>query len=230
MGGEIVAVVPARCGSKGVPDKNVARVGGRSLLELAVAVGMATPRVDRVLVSTDSPAYEAEALAAGAESLGLRPAELAGDNVKTVDVILDLVERLLPAPETIVLLQPTAPLRSAADISACLELLEAGADAACSVCRLEEPHPYKLKRISAAGLLEPFIDGTSSEIPRQQLPPAYRLNGAVYAVRTHAMQAAHSLLPPRTAAYEMACGINVDTVQDLTLIQAAVASGEVVLP
>lgn len=213
-----IGIVPARAGSKGVPDKNIQRVGDRSLLELAVAVGVDCAALSAVYVSTDSPDYLAMAEAAGAVSNGLRPAALASDTAKTVDVVLDLLDRLDQQPDALVLLQPTAPMRTPIQIEQALALL-GDADAVVSVCRLEEPHPAKLKRIGGDGLLYPFLDRASSEQPRQALPPVYRLTGAIYAIRVTAIRAARSFFPPRVRPLATECGINVDTPDDLLMLR-----------
>lgn len=213
-----IGIVPARAGSKGVPDKNIQRIGDRSLLELAVKVGMDCSALSAVHVSTDSADYLQHAKAVGAIANGLRPADLASDSARTIDVVLDLIARLDTEPDAIVLLQPTSPVRTPAQIERALALLD-DADAVVSVCRLDEPHPAKLKRIDADGLLHPFLDGSNSETPRQELPPAYRLTGAIYAIRVQAMRAAHSFFPPRVRPLKTDCGINVDTLDDLLMLR-----------
>ncbi|KQS89472.1 MULTISPECIES: cytidylyltransferase domain-containing protein [unclassified Rhizobium] len=223
---KVLAVVPARAGSKGFPNKNIAKIGGVTLLEWAVRVGKDCPLVSDVYVSTDSEAYESIGLAAGAKSAGLRPAHLASDSAKTVDVILDLLDQLPTRYDYVVLLQPTSPIRKAEDIAAMIaKVQEAQADAAVSVARLEEPHPHKLKAISDDGFIRPFIEGTSSEVPRQALPPAYLLNGALYVVRTSALQQYRTFLPAKTVAYVMGRGVNVDTPEDFVLLESMYAKG-----
>lgn len=211
-----LAVIPARAGSKGIPNKNIHRVGGVSLLELAVRAGQQSELIDRLLVSTDSPEYERIALEAGAESLGLRPQALAGDRTTTFEVIAALLEQL-PECSQVVLLQPTSPLRDGQLIDRTIRALE-GHPAAVTVCRLEEPHPYKLFRIEAEGSLTPFIEGARSDVPRQSLPPAYQLTGAVYAIRRDALLAQGRFVPPGTAAIESDHFINIDRPEDLVLL------------
>lgn len=223
---KVLAIVPARAGSKGFPNKNIAKIGGMTLLEWAVRVARDCSAVTDVYVSTDSEAYESIALAAGAKSAGLRPEHLANDTAKTVDVVLDLLQRLPDSYDFIVLLQPTSPMRHANDIEAMIARIEkTQADAAVSVASLEEPHPHKLKAIGADGFIKPFIDGTSSEVPRQSLPPAYLLNGALYVVRTSALLAQKTFLPAKSMPYVMARGINVDTSEDFMLLESLYEKG-----
>ncbi len=223
---KVLAIIPARSGSKGFPHKNIAKLGGVTLLEWAVRAAKDCPAVSDVYLSTDSEAYEAIGLAAGAKSAGLRPAHLATDQAKTVDVVLDLLERLEERYDYVLLLQPTSPIRSAQDIEAMIaRILEADAEAAVSVARLEEPHPHKVKAIGEDGFVRPFIEGASSEVARQSLPPAYLLNGALYVVSTAALLRDKSFLPKKTVPYVMPNRINVDTHEDFILLEAAYAKG-----
>lgn len=210
-----IAVIPARAGSKGIADKNIHPVGGVSLLELAVRAGRQSTRLDRILISTDSSTYENIALQAGADSLGLRPTLLAGDRTTTFEVIEALLEQL-PECEQIVLLQPTSPIRDGALIDRALAAL-VDHPAAVTVCRLEEPHPYKLFRLEQ-DRLAPFIEGARSDVPRQSLPPAYQLTGAVYAIRKEALLQHRGFVPPGTAAIESAQFVNIDQPQDLLML------------
>jgi CMP-N-acetylneuraminic acid synthetase len=221
-----IGIVPARQGSKGLPGKNLAKVSGVSLLELAVRVGVDCPDLQQVYVSTDSRQYEKIAIAAGAVSVGLRPTRLADDAARTVDVLVDLLDKLEDQPDILVLLQPTAPVRRPADISLAIEKLQSGhTDAVVAVEPLGEPHPHKLKRIGNDGFVEPFMPGTSSEGPRQALPPVYRLSGSLYAITTQAFRQHRSLLPQRTLPLMLPSGVNIDSERDLILLRALVANG-----
>lgn len=224
----VTAVVPARSGSKGFPNKNMARVGGRTLLELAIQVAKDSKLVNDVYVSTDSPEYADVARAAGARVEGLRPASLAGDDVKTSTVVVDLLRRLGISGGVVVLLQPTSPVRTPNDVDDVVRLLDReNADAVATIELLEEPHPEKIKRLKPDGMLEPYIPGVSSETPRQQLPPAYRLNGAIYAIRTAVLLERQTFLPPKTLGHRIAKGVNVDSEEDFILLTTLFEMGRV---
>ncbi|MEQ1956679.1 acylneuraminate cytidylyltransferase family protein [Mesorhizobium sp. CN2-181] len=224
---KVLAIVPARAGSKGLPDKNIAKIGGATLLEWAVRVAKDCPMVSDVYISSDSEAYDCIAVAAGAKSAGLRPQYLASDTAKTVDVVLDLLGRLDECYDYVVLLQPTAPIRHPHDIESMITgIRELQADAAVSIARLEEPHPYKLKIIGEDGFIKPFLEGTSSEVPRQALPAAYMLNGALYVVSTTALREQKTFLPVKTIPYLMNRGVNVDTPEDLMLLETIYEKGK----
>lgn len=216
-----LAIIPARSGSKGVPDKNIAQVGEKTLLEIAVHTGLRSASVTSLYVSTDSKKYEDIAVKAGAKSLGLRKAELATDTAKTIDVVIDLINDLPERYDYIILLQPTSPIRTPDDIDTMLRnVIDNDADAAVSVSVLEEPHPYKLKAIDEQGYVKPFLEGTDSETPRQLLPKAYALNGAVYIVKTGTLLKERTFLPAKTLPYIMETHVNVDTLSDLTALRA----------
>ncbi len=218
---KVLAVVPARCGSKGFSHKNIARLGGMTLLELAVKVGIDCPDITDLYVSTDCKKYEDIAISSGAKSLGLRPKYLSGDDAKTIDVVLNLLETLSEEYEFIVLLQPTSPVRIPQDISEMLRLIrEKEADACVTVQKIEEPHPYKLKKVSAEGYVSSFLDGKTSEVPRQQLPSVYALTGAVYIVKVEALKQTKSFFPKETVAYEIPMSVNVDTEEDFIFLEA----------
>lgn len=183
-GDRVVAVVPARAGSKGIVGKNLAKVGGRSLVRRAVETGLAVEAVDRVIVSTDGEEIAAEARAVGAE-VDERPRHLAGDTALIWDMLVDLTERLRAdgeACDILVLLEPTACLRQAHDVAACLDRLAEGALDSCATFTTAEPHPHRAWRIEG-GRPRTFIEGAVPWMPRQTLPEAYRLNGVAYVLR-----------------------------------------------
>jgi len=216
---KVIAIVPARCGSKGFPHKNIAKINDKTLLELAVKVGIDCAIVDDVYISTDCYEYEKIALNAGAKSIGLRPKELATDTAKSIDAIVYLLENIDKVYDYVVLLQPTSPLRAPIDIEQMIKNIEhEKADASVSIVKLEEPHPYKLKSIDN-GYIEPFIKGTDSELPRQSLPKAYALNGALYGIKMDTLLNTKTFLPKKTIPYVMDNLINVDTEEDFLFLK-----------
>lgn len=218
---KILAIIPARCGSKGFPNKNIAKIGNKTLLELAVNMGVQSDLVDDVYISTDCEAYEKIAINAGASSLGLRPKELATDSAKSIDAIIDVMQKIKEVYTHVVLLQPTSPLRKPSDIEQMIALMEEqNADASVSVVQLEEPHPYKLKSIDTDGYIKPFMKGTTSEVPRQSLPKVYALNGAIYITKTKVILKEKTFLPKKTIPYLMQNNINIDTEEDFLFLES----------
>jgi CMP-N-acetylneuraminic acid synthetase len=220
------AIIPARAGSKGIPGKNLWRFGEYTLLERAIRLAQACHSVDRTIVSTDSPEMHEIASRYGVAAPGLRPAHLADDKAKTVDVVLDLLDQCGINDGHILLLQVTSPLRTRSDLSEFLVAFEStDAEAAVSVVRHEEPRPEKLQRIEN-GLLNPYM-GNRYEGPRQGLPQPYAFNGAFYVISVAAMRAQKSFLPTETLAFEMPASRshNLDSMQDMEILQAMLETG-----
>ena len=217
----VLAVIPARGGSKGVPRKNIRDVAGRPLLGWSVAAARASRYIDRLVLSSDDDEIIAIARREQCDVPFKRPAELARDDTPGIDPVLHALEQL-PGHDIVVLLQPTSPLRTAVDIDGCLEkMLEAAAPACVSV-REAQDHPYWTYRIDAAGRLRAFAapeDGAASR--RQDLPPAWAINGAVYAARTGWLATTRSFLTAETVAYTMPASrsLDIDTEADLAIAE-----------
>lgn len=217
----VLAIIPARSGSKSIPDKNVLSFRGRPLLVHSVEQALAARNVDRVIVSTDSPRYREIALKAGAEAPFLRPGEIAGDlatDLETFRHALDwLAEKEGYRPAVCVHLRPTYPTRTAADIEAAVDLLlqDPAADSVRSVTLA--PHtPYKMWRLEANGLLASLLSSDIPEAynqPRQALPPVYLQNAAVDVVRASVILGG-SMTGARIRAYVMADFHDIDDWSD----------------
>ena len=178
----VVAIIPARAGSKAVPKKNLYELGGKPLLAWPIEVAQATPEIDRIIVSTDGEDIAAAARARGAEVIR-RPDELATDTAIVADMLRHHIDLLRAEGETaryMLLLEPTSPFRLPKDVSACLRLLEEeGYDSAATFME-PQLNPHRAWRIDGDAIV-PFIEGANPWLPRQMLPEAFQLNGAVYA-------------------------------------------------
>jgi len=201
----VIAVIPARGGSKSVPGKNIRPLGGKPLLAWSIEVAKQVEEIDRVIVSTDHPEIAAVGRAHGAEVYA-RPPHLATDEALVIDALKHLLQMLheeLESPEWIILLEPTCPLRSADDVRGCLSLAGQGGYDSVATFKDAELNPHRAWRITD-GVPEVFISGAIPWLPRQALPKAYQLNGAVYVSRaTLLVQEAKSLLVGRLGAVLM---------------------------
>jgi CMP-N-acetylneuraminic acid synthetase len=214
----VLALIPARGGSKGIPRKNLAVVGGETLLARAIE-SAAAPQIDRVVVSTDDDEIAAAAAELGAETI-TRASELAADETPMLDVIVDAAERL--HVDALVLLQPTSPLRTVRHVGEAVELFRSsGADAVVSV--VEVPHqfrPDKLVRIESGRVV------AEGDAPlHRNTEPVYARNGpAVLVLRTDGL-AARGLYGGDVRAYLMdpAASLDVDAPGDLLLAEALLA-------
>ena len=228
----IIAIIPARSGSKGVKDKNIRKIAGKTLIHYAVKVALASDKISGTYISTDSKLYEKIAIECGVDSLGLRSKELSGDYASSVDVVIDFVKQLPNKPDIIVLLQPTSPVRTTAQVNECLKLLESSSvtNAVISIARFEEPHPHKLKKIDSQGHLVSFIENADSSTPRQKLPHLYQLTGSIYAIKTEALLKYRTFNPPGTLPYEVDCFANIDSEDDILFLKYMVENGKINLP
>lgn len=184
MTGLVLALIPARGGSKGLPGKNLMPLAGQSLVDRAAAVARESGVVDRVIVSTDSPQIAEEGRRAGIEVPFVRPSALAADETPMLPVVQHAVEALEAegwAPEIIVLLQPTAPLRQPAHVRAAVtRLRDSRADSVVSVVELpRHMSPDYVMRI-ADGELKPFLPGGERLTRRQDARAAFVRDGTVY--------------------------------------------------
>jgi CMP-N-acetylneuraminic acid synthetase len=185
----VVAVIPARAGSKGLPGKNIRKFRGVPLLGLAIQRAKECSAIDRIVVSTDSKEYARLAREFGAEVPFLRPAELATDSANdlvTFQHCLKALHSLGYSPELVVHLRPTYPLRTPAQISECIRMLQADREAesvrSVSISRYSPYKTYKIASNRLAPVAECGIEEAYNQ-PRQNLPDTYEHNGAIDVVR-----------------------------------------------
>jgi N-acylneuraminate cytidylyltransferase len=195
MSGGVLALIPARGGSKGIPRKNILPIAGKPLIAWSIAHALESARIDRVVVSTDDAEIAAIAEAWGAEVPFLRPPELADDLSPDIDAARHALERLADEsyePEIVVHLRATGPVRLVADIDAAVDLLVAHPDAdAVRSVTLAHQTPYKMWRLADDGTMEPLLTVPGvpdcQSQPRQRLPRAYWQNGYVDVFRPRAV-------------------------------------------
>lgn len=230
-GKRVLAVVPARSGSKGLPDKNIRPLGGKPLLAWPIEAAKASRYVDRVFVSTDSGHYAELARAAGGDCPWLRPAELASDTAPSFAFIEHTLARLAEAGDNydyFVLLEPTSPLTEASDIDGALEQLEAaradGAEAIVGVSLLETQHPaFSVDRDPATGRIAPREAADFANLPRRQdLTPVYNLDGSLYISAVPALLRERGFCHSATLGYvtERHKHFEVDDLVDFIAIEA----------
>jgi CMP-N-acetylneuraminic acid synthetase len=184
----VLAVVPARGGSKSIPRKNLKTVGGVSLVGRAAQVAAALPFVDAALISTDDAEIAAEAKAHGLDAPFMRPPELSGDTATSVDMWrhawLAAEAHYGKRFDLSVLLEPTSPLRRPQDVErTLLALIEAGAPAAATVSPMPAHYtPHKTLKINEKGEIEFYLQDGAKHSLRQGIPAYYHRNGLCYAV------------------------------------------------
>ena len=240
---EVLAVIPARGGSKSIPRKNLHLFAGHPLIAFSIAAGRQSPPVTRVIVSTEDEEIAGVARACGAETPFLRPADLAQDDTPDLPVFEHALSWLADHegyhPEVVIQLRPTSPIRPRDCVARAVETLLAHpeADSVRGVVPSGQ-NPYKMWRLSDDGRLRPLLPDEGFHepynMPRQKLPPTYWQTGHLDAIRPHTILEKHSmsgdvilplLIDPRYTA-------DIDSLRDLQRAEELLRSGELeaVLP
>jgi CMP-N,N'-diacetyllegionaminic acid synthase len=229
----ILGLITARGGSKAIPRKNVLPLCGKPLIAWTIEAALESRRLSRVVVSTDDEEIARVSKDWGAEVPFLRPAALARDDSPHVPVVLHAIQFLEESEQEhfdyILLLQPTSPFRTAADIANAIALaLEKDADGVIGVTEASA-HPFLTKRITREGLLEDFVPKPATYLARQSLPPVYVINGAIYLVKRDIFLEEQTFHPPRTLAYVMPPerSMDIDTPWDWHVAELILGSGSV---
>lgn len=219
----IIAMIPARGGSKTIPGKNLRHLNGKPLIAWTLELASSLEEIDRVIVSTDSAEIAAVSREYGAETYS-RPPELATDTALVLDAVRELAGRLQQEGDGAtygLLLEPTAPLRRKLDVRSCLQQLHRDGLDSVATFKAADLNPHRAWRIRA-GTPESFVEGTVPWLPRQQLPEAYQLSGEVYAFRLDALAMATSgMLFGRTGAVivDGEASLDIDNERDFRLAE-----------
>lgn len=220
----ILALIPARGGSKGLSNKNIRPLLGKPLITWSIEQALSSKYIDKVVVSTESPIIAAVARRYGADVPFLRPKKLATDKAGSVDVILhtlNFYESKKNIFNIVVLLQPTSPLRKSTDINKAIErLLISKARAIVSVCK-EEHSPLWSVTLTVNNKIGPFLGKNADKQNRQNLPIFYQINGAVYVAYVNYFKQNKGFFGKFTLAYIMPRerSVDIDTKLDFEFAQ-----------
>ena len=220
-------VIPARGGSKGIPGKNIKPLGGKPLIAYSVEVARQLAPDSDICVSTDDPAIADVVREMGLEVPFMRPDYLATDHCGTYEVLLHAVqfyENLGRNYDTLVLLQPTSPLRTALDVRRCLEAYSPDVDMVVTVVEAASNPYYNCYETDAEGFLH-ISKGDGSYVRRQDAPKAWEYNGAVYVINIDRLKQMPLSRFPRRRMVEMerSRSIDLDTPLDWLVAEAVVA-------
>lgn len=219
-----IAIIPARSGSKGLPDKNILPLNGKPLLACSIEAARASGMFDTVHVSTDSAHYAQIAAQFGADEPFLRSAEASSDTASSEDAIREVLRRYAEQGQrfdAFMLLQPTSPLRTAADIRSAFAVMEEkNAESVISVCEMEHS-PLWCNTLPPDDSMRDFIRAGGNR-RRQDLQTYYRINGAIYLVKTEHFLRTGRLYGDGCYAYRMpaARSVDIDSRLDLTIAEA----------
>ncbi len=226
----VLALIPARGGSKGIPRKNLLDVAGKPLIAWSILTSVAASRIDRVVVSTDDDEIASVARHWGAEVPFMRPAAFSQDHSPDIEVFRHALEYLAEAeayrPAMVVHLRPTAPVRRVEDVDAAIGLLASRPDAdAVRSVSLARQTPYKMWRLTEDGAIAPFatmpgqVDCQSG--PRQLLPRVYAQNGYVDVVRPRAVLEMHSMWGHVVLPFMIDVLFDLDYPEDVAPVEGA---------
>lgn len=219
-GRTVLAVIPARGGSKALPRKNIIPVMGKPLLEWTVEEARRSRHIDRMVLSSDDDEIIDVAHGLGLEVPFRRPAELATDATPTNDVLFHLLSKIA-GYDYLVVLQVTSPLRTAEDIDGCIGECAHKEAGACVTVSLAEKNPYYFRTLDSKGRLKTLIGDACHIGRRQDLPDVYMINGAVFASQTTFFLEKRTFFTPETVGYVMPQerSIDIDTEKDLALME-----------
>lgn len=222
----VLAIIPARGGSKGILRKNICDVAGKPLIAWTIEEARKSHYIDRLILSSEDAEIIRVAKEWGCEVPFIRPADLAQDDTPGIDPVLHAINVLPEQYDYVVLLQPTSPLRTVADIDGCIrKCIDAGASACVSVTEPDK-NPYWMYNLSNEDHLLPLLPQPDIISRRQDLPKVYALNGAVYVAIISWLTTTKSFLSSDTVAYlmdkENSC--DIDTEFDLKIASLRLSS------
>ena len=217
---KILALIPARGGSKGIPNKNIISVGGKPLMVWSIDAALQSKAITKTIVSSDSDVILDVAKQYGAVALK-RPMDLASDEAGSEGLIVHALESEKEQGNVydyVMLLQPTSPLRGTKEIDEALALLQNSEAKALISVSTPEHTPYKAFKLNSSGYLEGLIDNKTPFMRRQDLPQTFMPNGAIYIIETTLFLETGSLFCEEgTIAYEMSeeKSLDIDTLDDV---------------
>jgi CMP-N,N'-diacetyllegionaminic acid synthase len=217
----LLAIIPARGGSKGIPKKNIVTLYGKPLIAWTIEAALRAKSISRLIVSTDDPAIAAIATGLGAEVPFIRPAALSHGESTSVSAVLHALEQM-PIFEKVLLLQPTSPLRSSDDIDEIVAFKEKQIAPSAVSISLVSQHPHWMFNLGLSGRLTPLIKQEGEVATRRQdLPQIYMPNGALYLADSDWIQKKLTFVTEETLGFVMPQerSIDIDTVDDLRLAE-----------
>lgn len=219
-------IIPARGGSKGIPRKNIARLNGRPLIDYTIKAALAAAPPERIILSTEDEEIAAVSAECGLPARYRRPARLATDAAGSREVILDAMDKADAdgiSYDCVVLLQPTSPLRTPEDILNAVDLFDTNIDMVVSVTEASANPYYNCFELDRNGNLK-ISKGDGLLTRRQDAPPAYEFNGAVYVINPRSIREMPMGAFPCRRPYMMPRerSIDIDSPIDLTIAEAII--------
>lgn len=221
----VLALIPARGGSKGLPRKNVLPISGKPMISWSILAALQAECVTDVVLSSDDDEIMDIATRYGCDVPFRRPADLASDTATLVDVVLHALD-VLPSHgylkyDYVLLLQPTSPLRTSADIDGAFELMRLKEARSCVSVYDPCVSPFLMFELAADSRISPVIPTKGVSLRRQDLPPTYKLNGAIYFAMPNHLRNTKSFINDTTIGYVMPDdrSADIDTRADFEIVQ-----------
>lgn len=212
---KVLAIIPARAGSKRLVNKNIQKLNGKPLICWTIDSAKKSRYIDKIVVSTDSKEIQSLATDSGVEAPFIRPAILSNDTADSLSVLKHSIEFFKNQFEYVILLQPTSPLRNSDDIDNAIEIIDDNIPAIVSVCKTEHsplwtnvlPHNLSMKN---------FLKEEVKNKRAQDLPEFYRINGAIYIASINYLYANNGFLGNKTKAFVMPQkrSVDIDNIDD----------------
>lgn len=220
-GKTVLAIIPARGGSKGIARKNIRYLGGKPLIAWAIEAAKKSKYIDRLILSSDDVEIIEVAKGFGCDAPFVRPSELAQDDSPGIDPVLHAMDNLSKEYDYVALLQPTSPLRNEDDIDGCLEMCVNANSQSCVSVAETKHNPYWMYHLDKDSILVPLFESGKEYTRRQELPKVYAINGAVYVAEFHWLRAEKKFIGENTLAYIMPeeRSVDIDSEADLELLE-----------
>jgi N-acylneuraminate cytidylyltransferase len=220
---QVLGLIPARGGSKGITRKNVRSLGGKPLIAWTIDEAKKSQYIDRLVVSTDDEEISQVARSYGADVPFVRPQELATDEARGIDVVLHACGEL-PTYDTVVLLQPTSPFRVVEDIDKAIEEWFGSGKTVVSVAEVSKS-PYWMYELDANSNMHAVLQSGTRSANRQDLPRVYALNGAVYVAACRALDSTAGFIGSAARAFVMPYerSLDLDTELDWRVAECLVS-------
>jgi len=229
----MVAIVPARGGSKGLPGKNIKPLAGKPMIGHTIEAATQSNQISDIILSTDDPEIAEVAKSFGANVPFMRPAELAGDTSSAIDTYIYTIDKLNDefgySISDFVVLQPTSPLRSANDIREAVELFKRReADSVISVAEAAHP-PVWAKKIRSDGVLVNYFESDAHNKNRQEIDTAYMPNGAIFIFNFDKLKSGYGYYFEKTYPYLMPVerSFDIDTQLDFDIVEFLINRREI---
>jgi len=225
-GRSVLGLVTARGGSQALVGKNLRNLGDKPLVLWVIEAAQASVRIDRLILSSDDPEIISAAKDAGCEAPFVRPANLATNQARSIDVAHHAVSELAEAYDFVALLQPTSPLVAPQDIDGAIDRCQSTGAPSCVTVSKVDKHPAWMFRLSPDMELLALSTSQARPSQRQGLESVYALNGAVFVAQRDWLMASDDFIGPETVGYEMPKerSIDIDTPLDLVIADAILKS------